>query len=493
MNFSWLHNLRRAAQLIRVVGLASLALGCQHSKSNDTGGSCGDGVLQQDEDCEATAAPVGLHGCATGSLCGDGVLDNDEDCDDGNRESGDGCSPQCQLEDVCGDGRVDPGEECDGSDADHGVTCTPACILVRACGDGILDPGEQCDDGNTTDGDGCDSQCVSEIGPAVCGNGVWEPGEQCDDGNTERYDDCHECAHQQSLYITRMWVEPGDIGSDFVGAAGILGDWDCRVDNRLGQLANIRGALTAGLDYAIATDYALLLTLDNLADPRGQQADDVRLYMYSGDDVDGNLSTSRRGGDSYYVRVAGLKPDGSPDTVLTGGVRGSRLDVTSDFMTLDVTQGPFVVPWAMTQARLTGTLVTDGRRVTRVQDGRFTGVLDALSIAQFPAEYTEQLALFANVDPLLYAGFLDILVLGVLEHGASEPFQPDVDLDGDGLETFYDTDPHDGRSVINLCIDGDGTAIPGESCVSDPRIRDGFSFTFAFDAVWVQLIGVKVD
>ena len=30
--------------------------------------------------------------------CGDGVRQQDEDCDDGNREGGDGCSPYCTRE-----------------------------------------------------------------------------------------------------------------------------------------------------------------------------------------------------------------------------------------------------------------------------------------------------------------------------------------------------------------------------------------------------------
>ncbi|HEY5957337.1 MAG TPA: hypothetical protein VIV60_12315 [Polyangiaceae bacterium] len=30
--------------------------------------------------------------------CGDGIVDEDEDCDDGNRHDGDGCSSRCVLE-----------------------------------------------------------------------------------------------------------------------------------------------------------------------------------------------------------------------------------------------------------------------------------------------------------------------------------------------------------------------------------------------------------
>ena len=34
--------------------------------------------------------------------CGNGVITTGEQCDDGNRNPGDGCSPQCMFEDTCG-------------------------------------------------------------------------------------------------------------------------------------------------------------------------------------------------------------------------------------------------------------------------------------------------------------------------------------------------------------------------------------------------------
>ena len=49
-------------------------------------------------------------------------------CDDGNTESGDGCSATCTSE----------------------------------CGDGVVERGEECDDGNRTDGDGCSALCARE-------------------------------------------------------------------------------------------------------------------------------------------------------------------------------------------------------------------------------------------------------------------------------------------------------------------------------------------
>jgi hypothetical protein len=60
-----------------------------------------------------------------------------------------------------------------------------------------------------------------------------------------------------------------------------------------------------------------------------------------------------------------------------------------------------------------------------------------------------------------------------------EGAQPDLDLDGDGLERFV-IDPGTGR--VTTCFDGDSTMIAGGSCATDPRIADGYSFTSRFSA-----------
>src|SRR5262252_619742 len=67
--------------------------------------------------------------------CGDGVRTEDEACDDGNTDSGDGCSSDCRT--------VDPGYECR----------VPGRPCVPACGDGMKIGGEACDDGNTANDD----------------------------------------------------------------------------------------------------------------------------------------------------------------------------------------------------------------------------------------------------------------------------------------------------------------------------------------------------
>ena len=198
-----------------------------------------------------------------GPTCGNGVLDANEDCDDGaaNGKSGDRCTQFCQF--VCAvDANCDDGNSCngaetcvdhackpgstadDGSDCGNGKLCRAGTCVAARCGDGIVTAPEECDDGNVTDGDGCQSDCTfscvtgdaardctptdacagqgtcddathvcapgtplgdgTDCGSGhdycnmghcttpMCGNGVKEPGEDCDDGglNGTKYDGC---------------------------------------------------------------------------------------------------------------------------------------------------------------------------------------------------------------------------------------------------------------------------------------------------------------
>lgn len=117
--------------------------------------------------------------------CGDGVLADDEVCDDGDVESGDGCTDNCLA--------LESGYSC----AEPGKPC----IVIARCGDGVVAPSEQCDDANTDSGDGCSSRCRVELGskcegtpsacsPTTCGDGVPEGAEACDDGNQVPFDGC---------------------------------------------------------------------------------------------------------------------------------------------------------------------------------------------------------------------------------------------------------------------------------------------------------------
>jgi hypothetical protein len=86
-------------------------------------------------------------------------------------------------------------------------------------------------------------------------------------------------------------------------------------------------------------------------------------------------------------------------------------------------------------------------------------------------------------------------ILG-LDQDMGQHYLPDIDVDGDGLETFYQESPSaNGVMQVDTCKDGDGTVVHnnfdgmGTSCVfakdskGVPRFVDGLSMALKFGAV----------
>lgn len=90
--------------------------------------------------------------------CGDNILQVGEECDDNNNFSGDGCSATCRREarPECGDGTCNGTEACGTCPADCGRCPGPVC------GNNVKEEGEGCDDGNLNSGDGCSPSCQTE-------------------------------------------------------------------------------------------------------------------------------------------------------------------------------------------------------------------------------------------------------------------------------------------------------------------------------------------
>lgn len=69
--------------------------------------ACGDGLVDEDENCDDGAensdlAPDACRTDCTSPRCGDGVVDLHDYCDDGDQLDGGGCSPDCQRYDHAG-------------------------------------------------------------------------------------------------------------------------------------------------------------------------------------------------------------------------------------------------------------------------------------------------------------------------------------------------------------------------------------------------------
>lgn len=159
--------------------LIAIAIGCSESAAPEVPGPTdqdaqGAGPGDPDPVAECDSAPDGTPCGGPGSrmhcvfdacvrnACGDQVAADYEECDDGNQNSGDGCSARCRLE-SCGNHAVDLGEECDDGNREGGDGCSARCKAER-CGNRVVDPQEQCDDGNAVDLDGCSNACVVRVG-----------------------------------------------------------------------------------------------------------------------------------------------------------------------------------------------------------------------------------------------------------------------------------------------------------------------------------------
>jgi cysteine-rich repeat protein len=136
-------------------------------------------------------------------LCGNGIKAVTEACDDGNTVSGNGCSSTCAVE---------PGWTCNTETPN---VCTQDGG-GSVCGNGTKEGTEACDDGDTDSGDGCSNLCDVENGyqcntespnvctqiviDAICGNGIKQGTEACDDGDTDSGDGCsNQCAQEDNF------------------------------------------------------------------------------------------------------------------------------------------------------------------------------------------------------------------------------------------------------------------------------------------------------
>ncbi len=185
------------------------------------------------------------------SICGDGEPGGPEECDDGNLESGDGCSKTC-LEEVCGNARVDAGEACDDGNVSSGDGCDANCTET-ACGNDIATDGEECDDGDFVSGDGCDANCTL----TGCGNGIVTEGEACDDADAIDDNGCNRSCRVDfgpQMRKQRQCIKAVNRGIDRLAAARSKVNERCLEDAARGRLGGDPTAFDLCLD----------------ADPRGK-------------------------------------------------------------------------------------------------------------------------------------------------------------------------------------------------------------------------------
>ncbi len=197
---------------------------------------CGNGVLDDGEECDKGASRNGLSNCTkscTLLYCGDGITSpgNNEQCDPADPAFGQieevyardpdtgeliverrylqpSCGyvctvPVCDEEGNCNGGcTMKSLKSCSAQQNAQKASSAAAAVVAPAgatqhaaaadvgCGDGIVQPGEECDDGDAVDTNNCTNACRLP----VCGDSLQQPWEQCDDGNVVDGDACsNEC------------------------------------------------------------------------------------------------------------------------------------------------------------------------------------------------------------------------------------------------------------------------------------------------------------
>ena len=153
----------------------------------------------------------------------------------------------------------------------------------------------------------------------------------------------------------------------------------------------------------------------------------------------------------------------------------------------------------ITGATIEGTIGSDGTTA----NGRLGGVIDAKTADTIRGLNVDQIGLTPD-NSLLDATFANLLgpllALPKANAGVLKNYPgcrtPDIDVDGDGLEAYCDSNPNDENKSVDTCIDGDGTVVKDEGttqCTTamkngKPRFVDGISVEMNFSTTKVKSI-----
>ncbi len=214
------------------------------------------------------------------------------------------------------------------------------------------------------------------------------------------------------------------------------------------------------------------IEIRGLDDPSGQSDPEITAAMIGLNDSDNDNTDNFKADEPETFSPAPLSfgMEGNPTIEFTTASIKKGV-IHAESVGILMTPG---LPFPFANPVLDGTLkaTKEGDAIRTLENGRLTGAVQASLLGFVP-----------NITMGQCQGqtLLDVIATGC----GIFALQPQVDLDGDGLEKLYDDTGDNGMKDfrIDRCVDGDGTEILGTDCVSDARIADGYNLVFAMHGV----------
>jgi len=233
---------------------------------------------------------------------------------------------------------------------------------------------------------------------------------------------------------------------------------------------------------------------------------------YNCDGIPDNAPQCDPFGDANVtIAVQKLSLDGQSQPILSfknGSVKANKLAAGPSVFRVAVPIKDQQLQLELSGARVEGTFRNVGN-LSYLDNAVLGGVLEALSLARL--DKIEVKGFLTPPQSLFDAVFANGALAEVLrlKKDAAGHYLPDMDVDGDGIETFWTSEPEKTPALVDTCKDGDGTVIkngdasypnddPKKRCVfakdskGNYRFVDGISAALKFKAVPAKL-GDVVD